>query len=425
MVRGPATRSAGAARRGASEASADAGAIALRLDGVPRPLIVVDAPEEIAGIAAVTRGWTLRQEPAVAADFVQPAGRVARDAEGFSVASAFVGGAFRRLELASSVCAALADLAEARAEANPGVALLHAGAVETGGQVTAFIGRSRAGKSTLVARLGAEPDLRIYGDDMLPVAPDGTALALGIAPRIRLPLPEAASPLFRAHVADCIGICDGNYAFLAVPNLAPHGAQASLRTIFWLDRRRRGRARVTAVAPSEALERLRQSDMQVPADAGAHAARLATILAEVTCLELVYADLEEAVAAIRAVLDSKPAALAALAAPGRARPKRARPAPRDLALMRDPLAAPRPAGTGLWLVRRNAGGLVRLNAVGAAVWELLDGGATPAAIARDLSEVFPDVAPATIAADVARLLGEMLETGLVHPAEGRPAPRAR
>ena len=93
--------------------------------------------------------------------------------------------------------------------------------------------------------------------------------------------------------------------------------------------------------------------------------------------------------------------------------------------MRDPLAAPRPAGTGQWLVRRNAGGLVRLNAMGAAVWELLDGGATPAAIARDLSEVFPDVAPATIAADVARLLGVLLETGLVHPVEGRPGPRAR
>ncbi len=376
----------------------------------------------IAGIAAVTQGWPWHQEFAGPEDFAQKSGRVERDAEGFSVASAFVGAPFRRLQLASTVCAALADLAEARAEANPGVALLHAGAVEKGGQVTAFVGRSRAGKSTLVARLGAEPDLRIYCDDMLPVEQDGRALALGIAPRIRLPLPAAASPLFRAHVANCIGLQDKSYAYITSPNLAKHGARGSLKTIFWLVRRRRGRTRVNAVATAEALARLQQSDMQVCADTAAHSLRLATILAGVTCLELVYADLEDAVATIRAVLDGELVALSAITSHNRAAPKRTKPAPQDLALMRDPMTAPRHGETGLWLVRRNAGGLVQLNPVGAAVWELLDGGATPAAIAEDISALFPDVAPARIAADVALLLGQMLDAGLVHPVGGTLTP---
>jgi hypothetical protein len=337
---------------------------------------------------------------------------------------------FSGLPVASTVCAALADVAEAWAEGQPEVSVLHAAAVEVRGQVAAFVGRSRAGKSTLVARLGAQRGLAVYCDDMLPVNPDGTAVALGIAPRIRLPLPARASPVFRAHVAEWGGLADDSYAFLPTPNLAPHGTRAPLGTLVWLDRRRRGKPSLHAVPMDEALARLRHADMQTGADSGARDARLAAILTGVTCLELVYSDLEEAVEALGRLLGTAGNTTGApVVAQARRRRRaagggRARGVADDLPLRRDPLAALRPAPTGVWLVRRNAGGLVHLNAVGAAVWDLLDDGATGAEIADALAEVFPQVDAAQIRADVAGLLGQMMEAGLVHPAERAPMARA-
>ena len=53
-----------------------------------------------------------------------------------------------------------------------------------------ILGNNRAGKSTLTVRLMAE-GLVSHGDDMLGLEPEGTMIALGIAPRLRLPLPAA------------------------------------------------------------------------------------------------------------------------------------------------------------------------------------------------------------------------------------------
>jgi len=391
--------------------------VAVRFAGVNRPLIVANAPEVISGISAVTRGWDRTYGPASPTDLDKGAGRVDRGQRGFDVASSFVETRFMGLPLASAVCAALADVAEARAATYPEVALLHAAAVEMRGQVVAFVGRSRAGKSTLVARLGMRDDLLVYCDDMLPVNPDGTAVALGIAPRIRLPLPPAAKPAFCAHVAAATVLVDDSYAFLSTPNLAPYGTTAKLGAVVWLDRSARGKPRISAVPAAEAISRLREADMQTADDAGARATRLEAIVAGVTCLEMVYADLEEAVATICSLMGGAEGAPALTPARARRGKGRRRAVPPDLPLVRDPLAVTRPAPSGLWLTRRNASGLVHLNSVGAAIWELLEEGATCTGVSAVLAEVFPEIEERQILADVEQLLGDMLDVGLVHPAE--------
>jgi hypothetical protein len=175
------------------------------------------------------------------------------------------------------------------------------------------------------------------------------------------------------------------------------------------------------VPAAEALARLREADMQTAEDAGARAARLAAIVAGVTCLEMVYADLEEAVAAIGGLMGGDAGAPAVAPARARRAQVRRRAVPHDLWLVRDPLAATRSAPAGAWLTRRHAAGLVHLNPVGAAVWDLLAEGATCAAIAATLAEVFPQVGEGQILEDVALLLGQMLEAGLVHPADAAVA----
>jgi hypothetical protein len=59
-----------------------------------------------------------------------------------------------------------------------------------------------------------------------------------------------------------------------------------------------------------------------------------------------------------------------------------------------------------------------LNPVARAAWELLEEPASAADLAELLAEVFPDVAPDRLRADMAALLGGLARADLVVPAAG-------
>ncbi|MCC5967691.1 MAG: hypothetical protein JJU24_16315 [Natronohydrobacter sp.] len=58
-----------------------------------------------------------------------------------------------------------------------------------------------------------EPDVEVFCDDVPPMPSNGIAIGLGIAPRLRLPLPDTVSPAFKAHVARHTGPRDNRYAY--------------------------------------------------------------------------------------------------------------------------------------------------------------------------------------------------------------------
>ena len=74
--------------------------------------------------------------------------------------------------LVCRTCGAVADLCQSYCDSRPGIFGLHCGAVRTGTHLVAFTGPYRAGKTTLVTRLGADPDVTLFCDDVLPVLPD-------------------------------------------------------------------------------------------------------------------------------------------------------------------------------------------------------------------------------------------------------------
>ncbi|MFP5482167.1 MAG: hypothetical protein ACLGGW_02685, partial [Gammaproteobacteria bacterium] len=105
---------------------------------------------------------------------------------------------------------------------------LHAGAVAISNRLIAITGPRRAGKSTLIARLCAEPDLQIFCDDVLPISPLGEGVALGVAPRLRLPLPAKASQHFKQFARQHLGPHDNRYGYLCTTNLAGNGTRLPL-----------------------------------------------------------------------------------------------------------------------------------------------------------------------------------------------------
>ncbi|MCC6305874.1 MAG: PqqD family peptide modification chaperone [Rhodobacteraceae bacterium] len=398
--------------------------IRMGLPGLAGVVEFADARPVAAALRGILNGWPLalsRRGPAAPA-IATVTGRAA----GFHVRSPFLERALRNLPLASAVNAVAADLLEAWCVAHPDHVCLHAGGAILGGRAVAFLGGPRAGKSTLLARLTLATGVRVLADDVLPVSPTGAAMGLGLPPRLRLPLPGAASPAFRAHVAAVAGPGDGRYAYLAAATVAPHGTRAPLAAVVLLDRRPGAGAALHELAEAEALHELAaRRILPAPAEAG-RLDRIAAVAGRVRPLRLVYDDLEAAAALVVGAFGAAggevaigpplPVAAAAVAAADALVP----PDP-GRRWRRGGAVAIRRRGGEAFLWSAEAGGLVGLNHTARAVWDLLARPATGAGIARVLADAFPDADGARIAADVGALLASFAAAGLIGPAGG-PSP---
>lgn len=321
------------------------------------------------------------------------------------------------LGLAGATCGAVADLTQSYLDARPGIFGLHCGAVRIGGHLVAFTGTYRAGKTTLVTRLGSEPDSELFCDDVLPIMPDGMALALGIQPRLRLPLPADIPQAFRDHVARSLTVCDHRYGYVSTPHQAPCGERAPLAGLVVLSRHDGAPAHFHRMETATTAACLIRQNIADPGEAEAHYDHVAAMAGDLPCLKLVYSDLEDAAALIRSAFDAPaiPSANVDIGAPLPPEHSEddAEPAKLDQRFSRADDVSERVIGSDTFLWQMDERNFFSLNPVGGAVWTLLEAPATGRQIAATLTEIFPDADPATIAADLARLLGRMRQRGLV------------
>lgn len=322
-----------------------------------------------------------------------------------------------KLGVAGATCGVVADLVQAYLDARPGVFGLHCGAVRLGGQLVAFTGPYRAGKTTLVTRLGTEPGCELFCDDVLPIAPDGMAVALGVQPRLRLPLPDTMPDGFRAFVGRNLTVHDQRYGYVALPGQAAFGTRAPLAALILLSRQPGAKARFHRLDTSEAAAHLIRQNIADPGEVEAHYDRVSALAEGMVCLTLVYSDLEDAVALVRTAFDGTPQA-PRIADPGppldrTAAQEDADPADMDLVFRRSGDVVERVIGSDTFLWQMDGRHFFSLNPVGGAVWTLLETPASGHDIAAALHTAFPDVPRAVIAGDTARLLGQMHRRGLL------------
>lgn len=377
--------------------------LALRFAGLAQDIVLPRAGGVAPALRGCLTGWRAAPTPGHGAPLaVVSAGRHGR----FTLESALLDEPFADLPLASAVCALIADLAEAFCAARPGRTGLHCGAVRLGdGPLMLLAGPARAGKSTLVARLALEPDAQVFCDDVLPVETDGRVIALGAAPRLRLPLPAALA----AH-APHLGLADAQYGYLACPTLAPHGTMARPGALVELQRRP-GPARLHRLPADRALRLLAGQSITAHADAAQAFARARDLTAGLAALTLAYDDLDEAAALLRRAFGADAAsplpplpesAPIAAAAPHPAR-----------RLHRSPGTTIRRQGSGLFLWRIGGGRLWHLNPLGRAIWLLLATPHSAAMLTDTLAPLFPEVDPQQVAADIGAFLGAAMEEGLL------------
>jgi Coenzyme PQQ synthesis protein D (PqqD) len=316
-------------------------------------------------------------------------------------------------------------LALALPSEHPNLLCLHAAAVAMAGRLVIFPNVRRAGKSTLSAALAREGH-GLFSDDIVPLsfAHDGTAFgcATGLAPRLRLPLPEPLGQGFRDWAEGLAGPRNRQYLYLTLPKQPPQGTVLPLGAFVILDRREEaGSAGLERLAPEEAMDALLFQNFTRDRHSGDILRLMAAVLQDRPTFRLTYHDLTSAVSCLEAAFGEWPDTC-----PDRGETVRFRLA--DLGapdLPKGPKGSPlrQRAGTvevllgeRLFLADAEGRGIHRIDTIGAVVWQVLAEPTTPEEIADLLAGAFPDAGRDRIAADLARLLAQFHEAGLIEPA---------
>jgi len=393
-------------------------------EGLSRPVALIDSEALLQPLAAVLRGW--RFGPVSAAAGAPPVITIRRGGGRYRVESPWPAAPAAYADPVDAVCALIVDLVRAYVADDPSLLCLHCGAAEFAGRLVIFPSRYRAGKSTLMARLAAAGS-RVFADDVLPIAaPDNAGRALGIAPRLRLPVPAGAGQAFRDFVAAHRGPGNRRYLYLDLPpeTLVRYGATAPIGGFVLLDRRTAGPAELTAAPRGQGLQRAILHNF-------AHGAaletvdRLAALVAGGHCFTLRYSDLDAAAELLRATFAAwpprPPAARgdAAAADPriesgdAALRPRAAAPVDAGQRFVRRPDIAVRELDHELFLVGADNRSIYQLNPIAAALWRLLDEPMPVEEAVGVLCEAFPEIDAARIEGDVSALFADLVERGLL------------
>lgn len=397
----------------------------LRFQGVPDPIALQGAPLVHRVLDQIITGWPYQTvtEPCPFENHAAYLAHVFETPQGLRAASHYLDEPLDGLSPTSAACAVVADLAQAFVDADPNLRALHCGAVKINGRLVVLTGPHRAGKSTLIARLTAEPGFKVFCDDVLPITATGQGVSLGIAPRLRLPLPDSAQPAFTAHVDRWITAQDSRYAYLTPPSLAVHGETAPLGAIIVLDRRDSGPAQFTALAPDTVLRTVLARSLADSPSAQTAFEQMHDLISGRLSLRLVYSDLEQAVDLLRRAFSGSDAfdptvtvAPVEEASDTTEPDQMAPPVAPDDALQRSTQVAVRRVGQShfLWMVDDPM--LWELNLLGSAIWALLDIPGSARDIAEALTEIFPDEPPERVMRDVRLLLGQLQANGLIETA---------
>ncbi len=226
----------------------------LQFDGLKNPVALENAALLVPMISEVLSHWphdasTIRtRRPFVT---IRPS-----DGDDWSLALDEAPSSPRRWNAVNVICDLVAEMAWERLRSDPALLCLHAAAVAFSGRLIIFPNTRRAGKSTMTAAL-AQLGHRIYSDDFLPVHVDAQSqtflgIANGVAPRIRLPLPDSFSDTFHNWVQQDPGPSNKQYKYLCRATIASGGEKMPLGAMVVLDRQS------DPVAPS--LEAIPRSD---------------------------------------------------------------------------------------------------------------------------------------------------------------------
>jgi hypothetical protein len=394
----------------ANRKQADQAVRLLRHDGMPHAIeIAANADQVINVLADILPRW-----PAIAPNGPAPL-RLAHRGGEFQIQSPWLNAPLSAESPVSAACALIIEMARSWLSARPGHLCLHCAAFLSHGRLIILAGTNRSGKSTLAAALGAA-GVKLYCDDMLPLTPNGLGVALGVPPRLRLPLPDAVGNSLAGRAAAQMVASDGRYGYTIPPHLAAHGQTAPLGGIVLLDRVEGQPVGFHQVARNEALAHLLLRNLHRDISASETITRLMDLSGNVPATRMVYSDIDEAVASLMALdPDHWPIGGASGQADWKA-PISPKPLPPgDQPFRHIENVSAYEVDSEMFVAHPLTEEILRLNAVAAIVWDLLSEPVSRDELAALLHEAFPAEAPDRISSDIDNLIAALIARDLIRP----------
>lgn len=392
--------------------------------GIDAPLRLQGADDVLPLLPKVAVGWRFdcRAADPTAAPFFSI--RAVPDDGRLACQSHVEAKPLRLLDPVNALCDAMAALALALPAQDDRLICLHAAGVAMAGRLVVFPSVRRAGKSTLSVAL-AQAGHALYADDVLPLSFSVThrlrGHAMGIAPRLRLPLPQTLPDDFRSWVAGVDGPRNRQYKYLALSRQPLHGLSLPVGAFVILDRQDDPVAAHLSPIPADvAMDALLYQNFTRDRHSADILLAIAKSLSALPVFRLAYADLADAVTCLETAFanwpDSNPDDPAVLAR--RFRPADFTDRPHghhrpDSALQQRPGTAAQMIGDTLYLADADGRAIHRLDPLAAVIWEVLQDPATAQDLEAMLCTAFPDTAHAQIAIDLRQMLERLVKAGLI------------
>lgn len=388
-----------------------------RAEGLDPLVAISDDGPLLATLGEVMLGWNI-----VPAGEASQGGeaviRIEQGAKGWTCSGATYDKPVTYADPVATACSLIAHLYKAHTLIDREGLLLHAAGVLIGAGVVLLSGHYRAGKSVVTTACAAA-GLQVFSDDIIPLDPGGRiARAPGLAIRLRLPLPEGLAPGTRDFIKTHRIASSKRYAYIRPPpdRLARRGEAAPVRAVVSLRRAEDTPARLSRLAPGDALSETIRRNFARETPAGRILDAFDRLIAEVPCLRLSYDRAEDAVALLR---DAFEGALPGFGAEMQAETLSVKDRPPttpladDAMIHRDPAAEARERGGQAFLTDAEETVIFHLNATGTALWRLLDKPAAFGELAAIFAAGFPDRDAEALASDLSRLIRDLAASGLV------------
>jgi len=263
--------------------------------GLHHPLAFINADSLYPYIYEILRDWGLEKiDPG---DDKLPLITIQKTEAGFERRSKWLSKPAIFQNPVDAACDLVVDMIHAYVDDNQGLLCLHCAAVEFNQGLVVFPNTYRAGKSIFSLKLVAS-GARLFTDDVLPILDQGeVGLALGILPRLRLPLPQGITPGFVDFITNRAGPQNSRYLYvkLGLNEQAVRGTVAPVKGITILQREENAEPRLLEVKKSTVVKDmiLRNFARQNP---GLEIVdRLYSIVEHAECYSLTYDNLDQAV----------------------------------------------------------------------------------------------------------------------------------
>jgi len=322
------------------------------------------------------------------------------------------------------ICDLVAEMAWERLRSDPTLLSLHAAAIDFQGRCVVIPNARRAGKSMLavaLAKLGHD----LLSDDYVPVRvdPDSgviSGVANGVAPRLRLPVPQEFSTNFQDWVAADRGPANNQYKYMCDCPVLPGGTSRPLGAIVILDRQETPcHPALEAVPQAEALSSLISQNFARTVHAATILQTLDLLTSHLPAYRLRYHSGEEAASylSVHPALQALPMACQRGATPcanqvdvSQTEQPMFNPAHK---FMQAPHVTEVDAGTDHFLADQAGTAIHRLNPSSVVIWRLLSEPVDQAELVALMAAVYPETDPDQIFADTESMLRTFLNAGLV------------